>query len=69
MQFDEVMVELGDSERSLGLAYVALSRVTSIEGLALSREYSYDRFDSIKRSKLYQLRQDEEDRLKAISLI
>ncbi len=51
---------LGDKEQSLGLTYVALSRVTSLGGLILRGNHSMDRIMKINLHKKHQEREDAE---------
>lgn len=68
MTLDRALVCLGDSEWQLGLSYVGLSRVRTFNGLALDKEHDYQRFSRISNSVLFSLRQEEEQRLRTISL-
>lgn len=65
---DKVVVNLGEKETSLGLAYVALSRVRTLEGLAFDKGYNYTRFSSIASSRNLSLRKIEEERLMTIAI-
>lgn len=69
MTLDTCVVSLGRSERNIGLAYVALSRVRRLEDLALDNEYNLDRFTRIRNSQLFNLRTILENRLNQISLV
>ena len=65
------IVDIGEKEISsqLGLAYVAFSRVTTLNSLALIKIYDFEtRFNAISRSNLLRLRKIEEARLRSISL-
>lgn len=68
MTLSRAILNIGSSERQLGLTYVALSRLTSLENLALECAYDYSRFERIKNSRLFQKRQQEEVRLNSIAL-
>ena len=47
LTLDKNVVNLGEFETSLGLSYVALSRVRTLEGLALAEGYDLTRFTAI----------------------
>lgn len=68
MSLERAVVSLGDREWQLGLAYVALSRVRTLNGLALDKECNYNRLSKIRENHLLALRLAEEDRLRRISL-
>ena len=71
MTLDSAVVDIGEKEISsqLGLAYVAFSRVRTLNSLALIKIYDFEtRFKSIRRSNLLRLRKIEEERLRLISL-
>ena len=69
IELDHVICSIGESERTLGLAYVAFSRVRTLDGLALDKPYDLSRFTNISKSKLFSQRQNEERRLRTISLL
>ena len=48
LTLDNVVIDIGKEERSLGMTYVALSRVKKIEGLAFEKVFTFDRFEKIK---------------------
>lgn len=54
--FDRVVIDLGQTEDPLGLAYVAMSRVKTLEGLAFYRVVNQNRLDSIRRAPGFQER-------------
>ena len=60
-------VDLGDSERTPGLTYVALSRVKSLHHLVIE-PFTYERLSSISKSKNLQLRLQEEQRLHSLAI-
>lgn len=68
LTLDSVVVDIGDTEKSLGLTYVALSRVKTFEGLALNRPYDFTRFSSIATHRHLLMRKQEETRLLTIAL-
>lgn len=51
LTLSRIAVDIGPHERSLGLTYVALSRVRSLNNLLMLKVYPKNRFDSIKNSK------------------
>jgi ATP-dependent exoDNAse (exonuclease V) alpha subunit len=63
---DKVVVDLGSSERSLGLTFVALSRVRHISHLAI-QPCSYERLRKIRDSISLRPRQEEEQRLRILA--
>ncbi|KAK3911536.1 ATP-dependent DNA helicase [Frankliniella fusca] len=61
LSLDQAVISIGKREFSLGLTYVALSRVRSFEGLLL-KDFGFDRLDSLrKRSELTDRRAFEEE--------
>ena len=63
----KVTIDLGDSERVLGLAYVALTRTKFYKDMII-KPFPYQRLDKIKYSKYFSLRQNEKNRLKSLAL-
>ncbi len=57
------VIDLGPKERTLGIAFVALSRFKNINDF-LIMPFSYDRLSKIKDSKCLKPRIEEENRLK-----
>lgn len=68
LTLDKVVVSLGERETNLGLSYVALSRVRTLEGLAFAETNCFTRFSDISRLSSLRLRITEEERLIRISL-
>jgi hypothetical protein len=64
---DKAVIDLGKSERSLGLTFVALSRVRHIKDLVIA-PCSYERLDGIKKSKVLASRLAEDKRLEQLAL-
>lgn len=48
LTLEKAVVDIGDKETSVGLTYVALSRVRTLEGLAFNRKFLYSRFKEIR---------------------
>ena len=59
-------VDIGKSEQTLGITYVALSRVKQLSSLVVE-PMTFDRLKSIKNSMNLKYRQEEELRLKKLS--
>ena len=64
---DRAVISLGETELQLGLSYVALSRVRTLNGVAQDKEYDFSRFANIANSVLLALRLAEEIRLMSIA--
>ena len=62
---DKVVIDLGKNGRSLGLAFVALSRVKNYKDF-LIQPFPLDRLSKIKKSSSLPLRVEEENRIKKI---
>ena len=58
--YDKAAVNLGDKELSVGLTYVALSRVKKATGLLMKGNYSEDRIMGINKNPKHQERRDAE---------
>ena len=67
LNIDQAWLDLGPSERSLGMSYVALSRVRSLDSL-LIEPLTFDRLKAIGRAKNLQIRKKEEERLQELSI-
>lgn len=67
LTLDQAWLDLGPSERSLGMSYVALSRVRSLDSL-LIEPLTFDRLIAIGRAKNLQIRKKEEERLQELSI-
>ena len=68
MTLDSAVIDIGDREFSLGLSYVAFSRVRNLANLALVKSYDFPRFTSIGQSRDLAFRLAEEARLQTIFL-
>ena len=64
---DKAVINLGDTEFSVGLSYVALSRVKTLEGLLLKPTFNFSRLEKINKSKAMAGRRDELSRLEKIA--
>ena len=62
---DKVVVDLGKNERSLGLAFVALSRVKNYTDFII-QPFPLDRLTKIKNSTSLKPRVNEEHRIKKL---
>jgi ATP-dependent exoDNAse (exonuclease V) alpha subunit len=65
--YSKAMVEIGDKEIDLGLTYVALSRVKSLDGLLLRGLLPWDRLERINRHAGHHARREAEQYLKRFS--
>ena len=61
------VVDLGENEKSLGLTFVALSRVKKLKDLIIL-SFPFNRLTAIKESKCLLPRKKEEGRLKTLEL-
>ena len=68
LTIDKAVVDLGPNESVLGLTYVALSRVRSLDDLFIE-PFSFDRLQLVKKSKNFNNRQEEEERLDELDKI
>ena len=67
LTLDQIWIDLGKSERTPGLSYVALSRARNIKSLMIE-PLSFERLDSLKDKAYIQKRKREEERLKKHSI-
>ncbi|XP_074596436.1 uncharacterized protein LOC141851589 [Brevipalpus obovatus] len=58
LTLNKIKVDIGKRESSLGLTYVALSRVRSLNDIILSASYPAERFQSIVNAKAHKDRQN-----------
>lgn len=68
LTLDSVVVDVGNQEYALGLAYVGLSRCRTFEGLGIVT-YDFNRYASISKMSSLSLRKQEEQRLREISIL
>ena len=47
------MVNIGQTELNIGLTYVALSRVKSLQGLALDQGFNFERISTFKNKQIF----------------
>jgi ATP-dependent exoDNAse (exonuclease V) alpha subunit len=64
---DQVVVDLGATEMTQGLTFVALSRVTHIHSLSII-DHSYERLKRLENSGALKPRKEEEVRLNALAV-
>ena len=62
-----VVVDLGTTEMTQGLTFVALSRVTHINSLCI-KDHSYERLKRLANSEMLKPRKEEEERLNAMAV-
>ena len=62
-----VVVDLGTTEMTQGLTFVALSRVTHINSICI-KYHSYERLKRLANSETLKSRKEEEERLNAIAV-
>jgi len=62
LTLDKAWIDLGRSERSLGLSYVALSRVRNLKDMIVE-PLTFDRLKAIGKAKNFEIRKQEESRL------
>ena len=61
MTLDQVVVELGPSDFTPGLSFVAISQVKSLKGLAFRSQFDIDRLQKVKETdSMEMLREDNE---------
>ena len=66
LTLEKASIDLGKSERSPGLSYVALSRVRNLDSFVIE-PMSFERLSSIGRSTLMDDRKAEEKRLENLT--
>ena len=64
---EQVVVDLGATEMTQGLTFVALSRVTHINSLCII-DHSYERLKRLANSETLRPRKEEEARLNALAV-
>ena len=67
LTLEQIWVDLGKSERSQGLSYVALSRARNLQSIIVE-PMSFERLDSLKNKPCVKMRINEENRLYTLSL-
>ena len=65
--YGKVVVCLSKEERSLGLTYVAFSRVTNLAGLLLTGDYSKDRILRLNLKPQHRTREEAEEWLDSLA--
>jgi len=65
LTLDKIWIDLGNSERSPGLSYVALSRARNLQSIIVE-PMSFQRLESLGKSKTLNERVEEEKRLSSI---
>jgi len=69
LTLDRAVVDIGDTEFSLGLAYVAISRLRTLEGILL-QPFPITRISSLSERKEFGLKKNNEfERLHSLSLL
>ena len=63
LTLDKAVVNIGEKELSLGITYVALSRVKTLKGLLFDKAYVFKRFQDLGKSRLLADRNEEERRM------
>ena len=63
-----IIIDLGETERSIGLTYTALSRTTHLNNIAFEEMPLLKRFTSIFRTERFKNRKKEEERLSTLSI-
>lgn len=62
MTLPKAWIDIGKSERTAGVSYVALSRAKALSSCVIE-PMTYERLKSLKSSSIFQYRLDEEKRL------
>ena len=63
MTLARAMINLGSKEMSLGLTYVAFSRVKTPDGIMLVGDYTKARFEKANKNSRHQYRVEAENKL------
>ena len=63
MTLEKAVLDFGPKEFSVGLSYVGMSRVKSWKGVAVDPPITFQRLQTIGRSKQLKIRLEEESRL------
>ena len=66
MTLNKAWVDIGKKESTLGITYVAISRVRNISSLVIE-PMTFERLQKIRNSELLKYRLKEEQRLKQLS--
>ena len=67
LTLNKATVHLGDTEQSLGMSFVAMSRVRTSSDLLLA-PFPFDRLQSLGASRSMQARKNEESRLQSLTI-
>ena len=66
LTLDKAWIDLGNTEKFIGLAYVAVSRVRKLEDLIIE-PMTLERLRNIRNKKNFKFRIAEEERLKSLA--
>ena len=66
LTLDKAWIDLGTSERNIGLAYVAISRVRKLNDLIVE-PMTLERLQAVKNCKDFEYRKIEEERLNKLA--
>ena len=67
LTFKQAVIDLGNSEKAIGLTFVALSRLETFEGLYLKSALKWPRLQTINDKKMIKLRIKEEQNLRKLA--
>ena len=67
LTLEKAIIDIGPTKR-IGLKFVAIAHVKSLQGLRIMPPFSYDRYDKMKKGKQLEKRKDEERRLKLLEV-